>query len=584
MSRRTSLLGAALAYASAALFPAAASAQDKTFNVDRLYMAGAPDDGVGVWRPEMGGSTRLFGQFGLGLAINPLRTDNFVDELNKEATLKGNPLTSQLIGYFNAGAQIFDRFMIQASFPVAFYQTGNPTANAPDVDSRLRLSQSVALSTAAPMDLRLEARVLVYRNPDKNLKFGLLAGAYLPTGNKYSLTGDGAAGGIFGVSAEYDIQKKYVIAANAGVRIRPFANLNELNVSHEFVYGLAAYVPLSLDRIRVGLELFGATGIDGGKTFPPDQAAYATDQTKNAKNAGDLDTSPLEWNVNGRMYFTKLKQVHVGVSFGSRLDGGYSPDFRAVAMIGGWFNLKDTDMNGPGFVYVDDNVDTDHDGYPDNIDMCPNDPEDHKGANPSDGCPQLPDKDTDGVPDISDKCPSEAEDFDNIDDRDGCPEDDADKDGIPDGEDKCPKEPGETAADDPEKNGCPHYIRRITGSAEIQIMKQVEFKFDSFELLPISFPILDEVVRLLQVNTEIKLVSIEGHTDNQGKDEYNDRLSKDRARAVREYIVKKGVDPSRVTSTGFGAKMPLMGNDTDAGRAKNRRVEFHIKTQTIEGR
>lgn len=583
MSRRSSLLGAALACASAALFPAAASAQVTTFNVDRLYMAGAPDDGVGIWRPEMGGSTRLFGQFGLGLSINPLRTDNFVDDLNKAETLKGNPLTSQLIGYFSAGAQIFDRVMVQASFPVAFYQSGNPTTNATD-DPRLTLSQPVALSTVAPLDLRLEARVLVYRNPEKNLKFGVLAGAYIPTGNKYSLDGDGTAGAIFGASAEYDIQKKYIVAANLGFRLRPRANLNELNTSHELVYGLAAYVPLSLDRIRVGLELFGATGLDGGDSFPPDQAAYAKDQTKNHKNAGDLDTSPLEWNINGRMYFTKLKQVHVGLSFGSRLDGGYAPDFRAVAMVGGWFGLKDTDMNGPGFVYVDDNVDTDHDGYPDNIDMCPNDPEDHKGANPSDGCPQLPDQDNDGVPDISDKCPDQAEDFDGVDDRDGCPEDDADKDGIPDAEDKCPKDPGEAAADDPEKNGCPHYIRHIVGSAEIQIMKQVEFKFDSFELLPISFPILDEVVRLLKVNTEIKLVSIEGHTDNQGKDEYNDRLSKERAKTVLDYLVSKGIERSRLTSTGFGSKMPLMGNDTEAGRSKNRRVEFHIKSQTIEGR
>src|SRR3954468_16114548 len=106
MSRSPSLLGAIALAALVGLSPSAANAQAKTFYVDRLYMAGAPDDGVGIWRPEMGGATRLFGQFGLGFSLNPLRSDNFVDDLNKEETLKGNPLSSQLIGYFNAGAQI----------------------------------------------------------------------------------------------------------------------------------------------------------------------------------------------------------------------------------------------------------------------------------------------------------------------------------------------------------------------------------------------------------------------------------------------------------------------------------------------
>jgi outer membrane protein OmpA-like peptidoglycan-associated protein len=584
MSRRSSLCVAVLASACAGLYPAAAEAQTKTFTVDRIYVAGAPDDGLGIWRPEMGGTTRLFGQFGLGLAINPLRSDNFVDDLNKEETLEGHPLTSQFIGYFNAGAQIKDRLSLQASFPLIFYQSGNPTTNNP-VDERLQLKpkQAVDLKPVAPMDLRLEARVLVFRNEPKTFKLGILGAVYIPTGNKFSFAGDGKVGALFGLGAEYDA-KKYVAALNVGVRIRPFANLHELNVSHEFTYGLGGYIPIQQDRIRVGLELFGATGIDPGRSFPPGATEDAKDQTQNRKNAGDLDTSPLEWNLNGRMFLTKTKQVHVGMGVGSRLDGGYSPDFRAVATIGGFFGVKDTDIQSPGFVYVDDTLDTDRDGIPDNIDMCPNDPEDHKGPNPNDGCPQLPDRDNDGIPDVSDKCPDQAEDFDKVDDRDGCPEDDADKDGIADAVDKCPKEPGESS-EEPEKNGCPHYIRRISGSAEIQIMKQVEFKFDSYVLLPVSSLILDEVVRLLQVNPEIKLVSVEGHTDNQGSDAYNDKLSKERAKAVVDYLIKKGgISPTRLTSSGFGSTKPLMTNETDEGRAKNRRVEFHIKSQAIEGR
>src|SRR6185503_8270207 len=148
MSRRLAFCAALLASACAGLFPSAAEAQVKTFYVDRLFMAGAPDDGVGIWRPEMGGTTRLFGQFGLGLSINPLRSDNFVDDLNKEETLQGNPVSSQLISYFNAGAQIYDRALLQISFPLALFQSGNPTNNT-ETDDQLRLDQRVALKPVA---------------------------------------------------------------------------------------------------------------------------------------------------------------------------------------------------------------------------------------------------------------------------------------------------------------------------------------------------------------------------------------------------------------------------------------------------
>ncbi|MEO5731812.1 MAG: OmpA family protein, partial [Byssovorax sp.] len=109
--------------------------------------------------------------------------------------------------------------------------------------------------------------------------------------------------------------------------------------------------------------------------------------------------------------------------------------------------------------------------------------------------------------------------------------------------------------------------------------KQVEFTFDSSVILPVSYPILDEVLRLLQVSPEITLVSIEGHTDNQGKDEYNQKLSEDRARSVMNYLVNKGIAASRLTSSGFGMTKPLLSNDTEAGQQRNRRVEFKIKQQ-----
>ena len=81
----TALVAAALL----GLAPGEARAQTRTFSVDRLLMAGAPDDGIAVWRPDVGRDTRFFGQIGLGYALNPLRIDNYVDDLNKAEKLKG---------------------------------------------------------------------------------------------------------------------------------------------------------------------------------------------------------------------------------------------------------------------------------------------------------------------------------------------------------------------------------------------------------------------------------------------------------------------------------------------------------------
>ncbi|WP_129574845.1 MULTISPECIES: OmpA family protein [Sorangium] len=561
---RCALTAAALAApALVALAPSAARAQERTFYLDRLRMAGAPDDGIGVWRPHMGEKTRLFGQLGVGVSVHPLRNDNYVDDLAVEEQLEGDgPVTSQLITYLNAGVEILGRGALQASFPIVAFQDGNQTCHP---DRTLGLDQCVNLKTATPMDLRLDARLVALELDERRFRLGLTAAVFVPVGNVYSFGGDRTVSSAFGLGAEYDF-KDFFVTLNTGVAIRPPVRLHELRVGSELTYGVGGYVPLRDDTIRVGAEVFGSFGL-------------------REETLGELDASPIEWQLNGRMALTKDKALYAGAGVGTRMSGGYAPDFRGVAVVGYSFSIADSATRSPGFNYViEEEKDTDGDGYPDVIDLCPEDPEDGKQPKPADGCPDMPDRDGDGIPDVVDKCPDEPEDKDGIDDRDGCPEDDADQDGIPDAEDKCPKEPGQVVVDEPEKNGCPYYIRRISGSAEIEIMKQVEFEFDSSRILPQSYPILDEVVRLLKANPEIKLLSIEGHTDNQGTIDYNDRLAHNRAIAVRVYLINKGIQSERLTSVGYGSRRPLVANDTPEGRQRNRRVEFHIKSQSIEGR
>jgi outer membrane protein OmpA-like peptidoglycan-associated protein len=539
-----------------------ARAQQRTLYLDRLYMAGAPDDAIGIWRPQMGAKTRFYGQFGLGFALNPLRVQNEIDDPTKQALLArspGNPVSSQLIGYMNAGVELFDRIGFQASLPIAFYQDGNPTNRAD-----LGVSDSVSIAHAAVMDARLDARVIALRNDSRTAKLGLLATVWLPTGNSLSYGSDRAASGALGMAVEYDFHAIFM-TLNTGVHFRPLVGINDFKVQNEWTWGLGAFLPLRDNTIRLGAEIFGSTGlgsVDGKNT------------------TFDGKTTPVEWMLESRMALGQSRHGWVGLGGGTRMSAGYAPDFRAVAVVGGWFGIADTAPPSPAkrfhaTEFADHGADTDHDGLPDDVDLCPTEPEDHKPPNPDDGCPAPPDRDGDGIPDDVDKCPDQPEDMDGIDDADGCPEDDADSDGVPDAVDSCPKEPGEPSPD-PAKNGCPQFIRRVSGSSEIQILQQIQFATGRADILPVSFPILNEVVKLLKANPDIKHVDIEGHTDDRGPAKLNEKLSADRANSVVRYLVGHGIAEGRLSSAGFGPARPIADNATSEGRQKNRRVEFHI--------
>jgi outer membrane protein OmpA-like peptidoglycan-associated protein len=115
----------------------------------------------------------------------------------------------------------------------------------------------------------------------------------------------------------------------------------------------------------------------------------------------------------------------------------------------------------------------------------------------------------------------------------------------------------------------------------IEIGEKIQFALAKSEILPVSFGILDELAKVIQENPHVQKLSIEGHASDEGDDKYNLVLSKARAEAVRLYLVSKGVSAERLSSTGFGEGKPLVANDSEAGREKNRRVEFHITKQEV---
>ena len=111
----------------------------------------------------------------------------------------------------------------------------------------------------------------------------------------------------------------------------------------------------------------------------------------------------------------------------------------------------------------------------------------------------------------------------------------------------------------------------------IKIIEQVQFATNSAKILPASDPVLNAVLEILRDHPEITKVSVEGHTDNRGGKGYNKDLSKRRAASVAKWLVDKGIEAKRLSSAGFGMERPLDSNDTEDGRQKNRRVEFHIQ-------
>jgi outer membrane protein OmpA-like peptidoglycan-associated protein/tetratricopeptide (TPR) repeat protein len=117
-------------------------------------------------------------------------------------------------------------------------------------------------------------------------------------------------------------------------------------------------------------------------------------------------------------------------------------------------------------------------------------------------------------------------------------------------------------------------LQKLRPGATI-VLNNVFFETNKWELKPESMIELDRLVALLKGNPE-KKIEIGGHTDNVGSDEANLTLSNNRAQSVVDYLIKKGIATTRLTAKGYGETMPIATNDTDAGRAKNRRTEFKV--------
>ena len=289
---------------------------------------------------------------------------------------------------------------------------------------------------------------------------------------------------------------------------------------------------------------------------------------------------------NNATTFWDKKDRYLNFSAGLRANLGKAKDTDGD----GVSDKKDKCPDTPQGVKVDANgcpVDTDGDGLADYQDKCPDvkglaalqgcpDADNDGVADADDRCPNTPagvkvdasgcplDSDGDKVPDYLDKCPNTPAGASV--DANGCPLD-RDGDGVPDFQDRCPDRAGPAS-----NKGCPE-IKAEQKKILNEATKYINFDFNKATLKASSYPRLNQMVSILNEYPDYSL-SIAGHTDSKGDDNYNLRLSYERAAAARKYMLDHGIPAERIEARGYGETKPVASNATAAGQALNRRVDF----------
>lgn len=450
----------------------------------------------------------------------------------------GDLIPYRLDGHAIFAYQLHERIELSGSIPLTLFQGSNFDLLR-DQGFPQESPAAVALS-----DARAQGRFLVLNQDTFPIGLAGILEVRAPIGNDQAFTGARS----FVVAPRAAIERRFGplrILGNLGYRFRApgqFLNLyvgNDFHASAGIIYALPDYE--NVTGLEILAEMHMAT---------PMNAPFTFEQADSLK-------SPWELMVGTRAHLFKAWGAELSVARGIGLQSGYGREaFRVIA----------------GVRYDFSHSDKDGDGITDESDLCIDQPEDKDGFEDGDGCPD-PDNDEDGILDGEDKCPLEP----GIKEMQGCP--DKDGDDIPDFEDKCPEQPGPA-----ENDGCPFEEAPVVEveSDRIRVRGNVQFETASAQIQKGSYPLLDEVAKVLVKNPNLGPVIIEGHTDNRGGAQYNKDLSFRRARSVEEYLVKKGIDRKRLSHAGFGFERPVASNDTPLGRAKNRRVDFRLQQDEAE--
>ncbi len=419
-------------------------------------------------------------------------------------------------------------------------------------------------------DLRVEGTVPLLTVRDARPGIAIVPAFWAPTGPSEHFLGDAG----FGFGATVAVAQEIGVFGwdiNIGGRVGPEEAVRNVQWGRGLMAGVGVHVTL------------GDAGSLGAEAHATPSASF------------DVDALPVE--VLGHARYRLPLGLYADLGGGGGVTSGIGASkYRLVVGLGysalGVAPAVDNDADGlvgsadqcPDRAedkdgYRDDDgcpdLDNDGDGFRDAKDECPDAREDIDGVIDSDGCPE-DDGDQDAVPDGSDDCPEDAEDVDSDRDDDGCPESDtdADQDGVPDYRDQCPNDPIRPGQNPRTSDGCPRLAE--IANDKILITDRIYFEEGQAVVLAASRPVLDAVARVLAEHPEVRDLLVEGHTDDVGNDDANYRLSEERARAVMNWLVEAGVDRNRLAAKGYGETAPLVPNDSNEHRARNRRVEFTI--------
>ena len=632
MTSRSTLALSLLTTIAVASAPSTAQVIDQNFTGERLRpattSAGINDVESGAVGEHLTWNVALWG----GYALNPLVVYQGNDRV-------GSLIAHRVGGNLVASVALFDWVEIFADLPMVAFQTadagGEETLGAPLAAvglSDLRLAPKIRLLRAKEQFLDL-AIIPAFTVPT-----GLPAGESFMGEGQLTFIPEVAASKQFDDGAIAGLK----VAANAAYRLRPESrSALGTEIGSELVgrFGVGyrlhetVNLPLELD-VSVATTTSALAPFQSGDVTPIEVLLGAKADVlrlKAAAGAGDGFGVQLFGGVGSSPsagFGSPDLRVFVGLRGEKLPDIDGDDDFIADKDD----QCPDAPEDKDGFEDDDGCPDTDNDGddRPDVVDNCPNEAEDQDGFEDDDGCPDL-DNDGDGILDNDDSCANESGPSENK----GCPWPDADKDGtldkddacvdvaglaalkgcpdgdgdgVPDGEDACPalagpKSPydgcpdtdGDGFTDDKDKcpnepetvnnvdddDGCPDegkVLVKLTKD-KIEILDMVFFASGTAVIQEQSFGLLDQVATVLRTHRELKTVHVEGHTDDQGADDTNMLLSQQRADAVKDYLISKGIEAARLVAEGFGETRPAVEGTTRAARDANRRVEFVLPHQ-----
>lgn len=564
----------AIAFASTAtLAPVPAFAQSATA-LDRFEPAPAGDGSFAVPRASVLGHLRPSVALTFSYAHNPLKLYRYGADPGQTIS-SGAIVSHQLIAHVLASFEIAQRVKLDLNVPFTVNQGGD----SPEVDPQLTAvpqgnSQPFRSPNGTSMnDVRLGARIALVRQRGWVPAASLTYSIWFPSGNSdaYTSTGHVRHAPAIVIGAEHTRLSWSVMA---GRRVQD-NNQGRGLAGSEIIGG--ASVGIRFDKLTIHGEVFGSAGTADRTTLISAQPS-------------------LELLVGARYAFGPLMG---GLGAGPGLSNGIgTPTFRVLATIGTDFDAFTKKTSGGEGVILANGTrtstlspanrvdvasnptrisDRDADGVADAEDVCPDVIGDARATAIKRGCP--PDRDGDSIVDGEDRCPDEKGVQTPDPARYGCPLD-SDADGIADATDACPQEKGEVH-EDAKKNGCPHSVR-VEGT-QIVILQEVNFATGSDVIQPDSFALLEQVAAVMIQHPEIARVAVDGHTDNAGIEKANIILSQKRAVAVVVWLVDHGIDTRRLEARGFGPRRPVASNDTPAGKAKNRRVEFQILRRSADG-